>query len=71
MAFAHSLANYLEIYVVFGFFWAWNLTIAIGRTVMAGGVASWYWSKDKKVHSEPHSENSGPHSENSGPHNKK
>ena len=47
----HSLANYLEIYVVFGFFWAWNLTIAIGRTVMAGGVAAWYWSKDKKVRS--------------------
>lgn len=38
----------MQIYVLFGFFWAWNLVIAIGDTTIAGSVATWYWTRNKK-----------------------
>ena len=44
-----SLLQYLQLYVVVGSFWGWNFIIALGRTVIAGSVGTWYWTKDKKV----------------------
>jgi len=39
---------YLNLYVVFGYFWAWNFVIAMADTTVAGSVATWYWTRDKK-----------------------
>ncbi|KAJ3047837.1 hypothetical protein HK097_011137 [Rhizophlyctis rosea] len=41
--------QYLQIYYVFGFLWAYNFIIACSQCTMAGAVASWYWARDKKA----------------------
>lgn len=45
---SNNLITYLTIYVVFGYYWAWNFIVAMLDTVVAGSVASWYWVRDKK-----------------------
>ncbi|KAJ3044934.1 hypothetical protein HDV00_000217 [Rhizophlyctis rosea] len=40
--------QYLQIYYVFGFLWTYNWIIAIAQCTMAGAVAQWYWTRDKK-----------------------
>jgi hypothetical protein len=44
----------LQIYYLFGLFWWVNFINAVEQTTIAGGVASWYWSRDKKVTVTPH-----------------
>ncbi|RKP20297.1 DUF580-domain-containing protein [Rozella allomycis CSF55] len=44
-----TVLNYLIIYYVFGMFWNLNLISAIGQCSIAGAVATWYWTRDKKA----------------------
>ncbi|KAJ3289903.1 hypothetical protein HK104_007133 [Borealophlyctis nickersoniae] len=41
--------QYLQIYYGIGFLWTYNWIIAIAQCTMAGAVASWYWTRDKKT----------------------
>ena len=43
----NSLANYLQIYNVFGLFWGLCFVSALGEMVLAGAFSSWYWTLDK------------------------
>lgn len=40
----------LSIYYVLGFFWTYNWIVAIWQCTIAGAVATWYWTRDKKVY---------------------
>lgn len=44
-----SAITYAQIYYVFGFLWSYNWVVAIGQTTVAGAVATWYWSQEKRV----------------------
>ena len=39
----------LSLYYVLGFFWTYNWIVAIWQCTIAGSIATWYWSRDKKV----------------------
>ncbi|KAI9179066.1 hypothetical protein H9P43_005728 [Blastocladiella emersonii ATCC 22665] len=39
--------QFLQIYHVFGFFWAWSFILGVWQTTIAGSVATWYWCRDK------------------------
>jgi hypothetical protein len=41
--------NYILIYHVFGFLWTVQFIIYASYMVMAGAVATWYWTMDKRV----------------------
>jgi len=41
--------EYLQIYYIFGFLWTYNIIIATSQCAMAGAVAAWYWTRDKKA----------------------
>jgi hypothetical protein len=41
--------HWLELYYVFGFFWSWQMIIAVGQCTVAGSIACWYWTRDKKA----------------------
>lgn len=43
-----SLANYLQIFNVFGLLWGLFFVSAMEEMVMAGAFAAWYWTFDKK-----------------------
>lgn len=45
---SNYVLEYLQIYFVMGFFWTWNFITAIGDTTIAGAIAVWYWTMDKK-----------------------
>jgi len=38
----------MQLYHLFGGFWALNFLHAVGECVIAGAIASWYWVHDKK-----------------------
>ncbi|KAI9221283.1 plasma-membrane choline transporter-domain-containing protein [Blastocladiella britannica] len=42
-----KLLPYLQIYMVFGFFWSWAFVLGVWQTTIAGAIASWYWCRDK------------------------
>lgn len=39
----------MSLYVLFGYLWTFNWILAIAQTTIAGAVASWYWTRDKKA----------------------
>ena len=39
----------MQLYHLFGGFWALNFLHAVSECVIAGAIASWYWVHDKKV----------------------
>ena len=41
--------SFLMIYYALGFFWTFNWIIGITQTTIAGAIASYYWTRDKKV----------------------
>lgn len=45
---SNNAITYAQIYYVFGFLWSYNWVVAIGQTTVAGAVASWYWSEEKR-----------------------
>jgi solute carrier family 44 protein 1 (choline transporter-like protein)/choline transporter-like protein 2/4/5 len=45
----NTVFQFLTIYVALGYFWTFNLILAIAQTTTAGAIASWYWTHDKKV----------------------
>ncbi|XP_067951394.1 choline transporter-like protein 2 isoform X2 [Watersipora subatra] len=45
-----SYTIYLQIYMLFMFFWVMNWIIGFGQMVLAGAFASYYWAFDKKEH---------------------
>jgi len=42
--------TYLQIYMLFMFFWTMNWIIGFGQMVLAGAFASYYWAYDKSEH---------------------
>jgi len=40
--------NYFILYHIFGFLWSYAFTLGVSYMVMAGAVASWYWTLNKK-----------------------
>lgn len=50
--FAQYLAEYglrgMEIYHLFGLLWTMNFIVGFGQVVIAGSVATYYWTMDKK-----------------------
>lgn len=41
--------SYLQIYAAFGALWGWAFVMAASDTSIAGAIATWYWTRDKKV----------------------
>ncbi|KAG5455783.1 MAG: choline transporter-like protein, partial [Olpidium bornovanus] len=39
----------LQIYYFFGLLWTMNWIIGIGQCTIAGAVATWYWTRDKRA----------------------
>lgn len=43
------LLQFLQIYYILGLFWTWNWILAIWQCTIAGSIATWYWTRDKKA----------------------
>ncbi|KNE72875.1 hypothetical protein AMAG_16975 [Allomyces macrogynus ATCC 38327] len=44
-----TVLPFLQIYIVFGFFWTWNFFLGVWQTTIAGAIAGWYWTRDKSA----------------------
>ena len=42
----------IQVYHLFGLFWIGNWILALGECVLAGAFATYYWTFDKKVHTQ-------------------
>ncbi|KCV68791.1 hypothetical protein H696_04210 [Fonticula alba] len=45
---SNYLMSYLQIYAAFGALWGWAFVMAASDTSIAGAIATWYWTRDKK-----------------------
>jgi hypothetical protein len=39
---------FMQMYMVFGLFWTWSFILGVWQTTIAGAIATWYWTRDKK-----------------------
>ncbi|KAL7749637.1 hypothetical protein RI367_004863 [Sorochytrium milnesiophthora] len=44
-----NVLPFMQIYYIFGLFWSYNWVVAIWQCTIAGSIATWYWTRDKRA----------------------